>query len=96
MKVTVLVVVRIGILEGQGGRSAFNVVCWRGVMVCEGIIGCDLRVDKSVMKQMVRFMGQERGQRVESSPSEGRAEIGKEECSLYVVALKRGWVGLLL
>ena len=52
MRVTVLVVVRIRILEGQDGRSAFNVGSWRGVLMSERMIGSDLEVDKSIMKQM--------------------------------------------
>lgn len=72
MKVTVLVVVRIRILEGQGGRSAFNVVSWRGVMMSERMIGSDLGVDKSVMKQIVGVRRQERrGQRAGRIKGEG-------------------------
>lgn len=58
MNMTVLVVVIIRILEGQGGSSAFNVGSWRGVMMSERMI--DLGADKSVRKQMFGVIGQER------------------------------------
>lgn len=83
MKVTVLVVVRIRTLEGQGGISAFNVGSWRGVMMSERMVGSDLGIDKSVMKQMVGVRGQERrGQRTgsinESCPSQGGLRLTRK------------------
>lgn len=69
-------------------------------MISARMICSDLGPDKSAMKQIIGVGGKKEEDKelgVLMNPvRQERAEVGKEKCSLYATALKKGWVGLLL